>query len=144
MSTNSTIAVQHADGSVSQVYCHWDGYVSYNGKMLLNHYNSLLAAEKLVALGDISSLNKSIAGGAGHSFNCPVEGETTFYGRDRGETGTEPNVFETLSDYYTNFDGQEYNYLFRNGEWEVQTYKFDDQWLSVVEATERDAAADAE
>jgi len=143
MSTNSTIAVQHKDGSVSQVYCHWDGYVSWNGKMLLEHYNSLLAAEKLVALGDISSLNRSIAGGVGHTFNDPIKGETVFYGRDRNDPNTAPSVFATLSDYYSKFDGQEYNYLFRNGEWEVHSYN-SDGWTSVAEALEIESAARAE
>ena len=144
MATRSTIAVQHADGSVSQIYAHWDGYLSNNGKILVESYNTLAQAEALVALGDISSLDRSIECPSGHSFNSPAKGCTTFYGRDRGEEGTEPNVFETLSDYRTNFDGEEYNYLFRNGEWEVISYATDDQWLSVTEALEREAAAEAE
>ena len=28
MATTSTIAVQHTDGTVSQIYCHFDGYLS--------------------------------------------------------------------------------------------------------------------
>ena len=144
MSTNSTIAVQHADGSVSQVYCHWDGYVSWNGKMLIEHYNTLEKAEALVALGWISSLYPSIECPEGHSFETPVKGYTVVYGRDRGTENCEPATFETLSEYFLDGMDEEYNYLFRNGEWEVISYKTDNQRISVAEALEREDAAAAE
>jgi hypothetical protein len=38
MGTRSTIALEFADGTVEQVYCHWDGYLSNNGKILQAHY----------------------------------------------------------------------------------------------------------
>ena len=103
MATRSTIAVQHADGTVSQIYAHWDGYLSHNGRILFEAYNTQERAEALVALGDISSLDRSIEQPAGHSFNKPVEGCTVFYGRDRGEEdqgvrfwGFGKNVYQEL------------------------------------------------
>lgn len=144
MGTRSTIAVQHADGTISQIYCHWDGYLSYNGKILQEHYNSLERAEALVAIGDLSSLAPSCDCPEGHSFDTPAEGYCVAYGRDRGEDGTAPNVFETLSDYRSNFQDEEYNYLFRNGEWEVISYATDNEWVSLSDALEREAEAEAE
>ena len=94
MGTRSSISVQHTDGSISEVYCHWDGYVEHNGKLLVTHYNTQERAEALVALGDISALNKSIECPAGHSFNTPAEGCTIFYGRDRGEGGTQAKKYK--------------------------------------------------
>ena len=41
MATRSTIALEFADGTVQQVYCHWDGYLDYNGKLLAEHYTDL-------------------------------------------------------------------------------------------------------
>ena len=32
MGTRSTIALEFADGTVGQVYCHWDGYLSKIGR----------------------------------------------------------------------------------------------------------------
>ncbi len=29
-----------SDGIIKSIYCHWDGYPSNNGKILLEHYNS--------------------------------------------------------------------------------------------------------
>ena len=40
MATRSTIALEFADGTVEQVYCHWDGYLAHNGLMLLEHYSN--------------------------------------------------------------------------------------------------------
>ena len=121
MATRSTIAVEHADGTVSQVYCHWDGYLDHNGRMLVTHYNSLERAEALVALGSISSLAASIDCPNGHNFVQPVEGYTVFYGRDRGEDETEPNKFSNFEMYKYELEEQEYNYIFRNGEWKEGT-----------------------
>ena len=40
MATRSTIAIQLENGSINQVYCHWDGYLSNNGKILMEYYNN--------------------------------------------------------------------------------------------------------
>ena len=36
MSTRSYICVKQNDGSYKGVYCHWDGYLTYNGIMISN------------------------------------------------------------------------------------------------------------
>ena len=54
MSTRSFICVEQDDGSYKGVYCHSDGYLTYNGAMLLDHYNSREKADALIALGDLS------------------------------------------------------------------------------------------
>ena len=38
MSTRSHIGIWNEDGSLDVIYCHWDGYPSYNGAVLLHHY----------------------------------------------------------------------------------------------------------
>lgn len=108
MATRSTIAVQHADGTVSQIYCHFDGYLAGNGTTLQQHYNSLELAEALVAGGDMSALATTIAG-------------TEYY----TQSGEELNIckFATILDYARRRQDEEYNYLFLNGQWFV-----DDTW----------------
>ena len=91
MSTNSTIAVQHLDGTVSAVYCHWDGYLSYNGRILIDHYNSLEMAERLVDNGNISLLGDTI--------------DTTKFFQEH-ET-----VYADLHEYLSNGSFQKCNYL---------------------------------
>lgn len=121
MGTRSLIGVMHGD-NCKFVYCHWNGYVAHNGRILQEHYDSS-KANHLVALGGISSLNRNIEApeGAEHTLNKPAAGVTTFYGRDRGDKGME---FQSVN----NFDAflkevsdswAEYYYIMQDGEWFV-------------------------
>jgi hypothetical protein len=94
---------------VSQVYAHWDNYLEGTGKTLLACYNTLQLAEALVSGGNISSVGKDVD-------------STEYYGRDRGEEGTDAREFASLHDYDCGYESQEYNYLFRLGRWEVTPY----------------------
>jgi hypothetical protein len=90
MSTRSRIAIEKQDGTVESIYCHFDGYLSNNGEKLQNHYSTREKMEKLIELGDISSLG-----------NTPEE--TVAYHRDRGEdfnSKTYPNVATLFDDGY--------------------------------------------
>lgn len=128
MSTHSTIAVQYEDGTIQQSFCHWDGYLEHNGKILVDNYNTIDLAKTLIALGSISTLAERIFPGSGHSYNHPEKGVTVFYGRDRGDNDTEPEIFNSYADYEQNGGGEEFNYLFRNGHWECA---FDDKIVDV-------------
>jgi hypothetical protein len=56
MATRSAIALQLPNGSLSAVYCHWDGYPSHHLPILTGHYGSAKAAAALIRPGDISIL----------------------------------------------------------------------------------------
>ena len=130
MGTRSTIALEFADGTVEQVYCHWDGYLAHNGQILLEHYSNPFILRDLIDLGDISSLGKIV--GTKHPFS-PHEGETqkalyeaamaqgatTFYGRDRGENGVSARKFKDYADYVENHQYEEYDYILRSVEGEA-------------------------
>ncbi len=60
MGTRSRVGVMHGDVCKS-VYCHYDGYLEYTGKLLLDNYNSALA-NQLVARGDNSGVQNSLEG----------------------------------------------------------------------------------
>ena len=123
MGTRSRIGVMHGDKCKS-VYCHWDGYLGYYGKMLQEHYDSS-KANFLVALGDLSSLclEVEIPEGVEHSFDEPAGNITVFYGRDRGEKGTEFKVAHTFEQFLEqcNNCAAEYYYIMRDGVWYVGT-----------------------
>ena len=123
MGTRSRIGVMHGDKCKS-VYCHCDGYLGYNGKMLQEHYDSS-KANFLVALGDLSSLclEVEIPEGVEHSFDKPAGNITVFYGRDRGEKGTEFKVAHTFEQFLEqcNNCAAEYYYIMRDGVWYVGT-----------------------
>ena len=119
MGTRSRIGVMHGDKCKS-VYCHWDGYLAHNGAILETSYDSS-KANHLVALGDLSSLanNIEIPEGVEHSFENPAKDITVFYGRDRGEKGTEFKVAHTFAEFLEQCDncGAEYFYVMKDGVW---------------------------
>lgn len=117
MATRSRIGIEGKNG-ITSIYCHWDGYPEHNGKILVEHYADEAKIEQLMKLGNLSSLGAEI--GTKHDFDQRVEGECTFYGRDRGEkniTARKHIDVEAFLDYREDF-----NYLFRNGKWECFDY----------------------
>jgi hypothetical protein len=131
MGTRSAIAVAHGD-VIKAVYCHWDGYLEHNGRILQAHYPSHLA-NQLVSMGDISSLRPEI--GEKHAFspaiakmsideyNALYGNMTTFYARDRGEDGADWSVFNSREDFVSEMGhrGCVYLYLMDGGVWYVST-----------------------
>ena len=111
MGTRSTIALEFADGTVEQVYCHWDGYLEHNGKILAEHYSDPFKLRQLIDLGDMSSLGEKI--GTQHAFDRAPEGECTFYKRDRNEDGCTSKKFGNFADYVENHQYEEYEYILR-------------------------------
>lgn len=143
MATRSTIAVEHADGTVSQVYCHWDGYLTHNGQILVDHYDTQKKAELLVFLGSMSSLRpKCIPDPAKtHSSINPQDDVTTYYSRDNGEPFVKPSHYPTVDNYKRNLQCEEYDYFFTEGQWEVSNgcgYELVTQALEVAMLKETD------
>lgn len=156
MATRSTIALEFADGTVQQVYCHWDGYLEHNGKILKEHYSDPFKLRDLIDLGSLSSLapEVGVAHPFGH-FGTEMTQEQysekfgdmcTFYGRDRGESNTEPNFFKDLKDYYENCQGEEYDYILspRDGkpQWYVRFYSTQGNWIPLEHAFEEQKVAE--
>ena len=120
MATRSTIAVVNPDKTITQIYCHWDGYPSHNGRILKEEYNNLEKAQELVSLGDLSVLAERInPTDPNHSFDSAQEGVCVYYGRDRGEEGSEPRTFRNMDMFLLTGDIQEYNYVFVANEWHL-------------------------
>lgn len=145
MGTRSAIGIQNADGSVTAIYCHWDGYPSWNGKMLKDHYADEAKVRELIALGDISSLQKEV--GEKHPFDTyhlkesekdpRWENWTTAYMRDRGETGVDPQNYVSAADFFARFGmSAEYFYLFNEGKWLVMPVYGKATWRPVADYLE--------
>jgi len=113
MATRSRIGIEQEDGTVKSIYCHWDGYPSYNGFILNGFYRDRKEVESLINLGNISVLGKRSKPNPmlGHSFDKPQPDVTIAYGRDRGEDGVEARIDESV-DAYLASDVEEYGYLF--------------------------------
>ena len=149
MATRSAIAVQ--DGNKFKgIYCHWDGYVSNNGRILQEYYNRTKALE-LIALGDLSSLRPSI--GEKHPFSSHESKDVkltyeqyeaaygdmcTFYGRDREEVDTAYKTFDTLEAFIEHYEGcgcEYFYYMDEAGAWHVNAYN--KGWEPLTECVRR-------
>ena len=105
MATRSRIAIEKQDGTVDSIYCHFDGYIDGVGKTLFENYSDREKVEKLIELGDLSSLGSQIEPDSTkpHTFNNPQDDVTVAYHRDRGEDfhkSTDKNVETFFSDNF--------------------------------------------
>ena len=108
MATRSIIAKLDSKG-VKAIYCHNDGYLSNNGKILDQHYTHEVHVNQLLAEGDISSLRYTIE-------------DTTFYMRDRGESNKEATTLKdesALLEFAFESCDAEVVYMFAYGSWYV-------------------------
>ena len=106
MSTRSSIAIENEDGSITGIYKHSYGYISYTGKILLDKFNSEEKAKKLIMLGGLSWIDE--------------EGKACAYHRDRGEAW-EDNKPITSDNWeeHQKILSQEYDYVWSDGKWFV-------------------------
>ena len=123
MSTRGLIAIIDDDGSCRSIYCHHDMYPSHAGVVLMEHYCTREDVERLLALGDLSSLGDTLA-------------ECEAYCRDRGEELHEPTHWsnrwviarEAFDRFWAN-----YAYLFLDGVWHVSAGQ---GWMPVADRLE--------
>ena len=122
MGTRSTIAYKEGN-TIRAVYCHWDGYPSFNGRILQNFYQEARKIGQLVELGDLSSLGAEL--GVKHPFDERIDADEykdtrcTFYGRDRGEDGVDAKEFGDIQEWLDNYSWSDYAYLWNGTEWLV-------------------------
>ena len=108
MATRSVIA-KLDDKGVQAIYCHNDGYLSNNGKILDQHYQNEVKVDNLIAQGDASSLRDTIE-------------DTTFYMRDRGESNKEATTLKdesALLEFAFEKCDADYVYMYAYGSWYV-------------------------
>ena len=123
MATRSTIALEYADGTVGQIYCHWDGYLEHNGKILLESYTDPFKVRALLDGGDTSTLANDVE-------------DCEFYTK-RGEELNPQRMFKDYADYRANAQGEEYNYILRkDGVWYVSRGQ-DTEWKVLYDEVEK-------
>jgi len=135
MGTRSRIGYELPDHSVVSVYCHYDGYVEHNGKILVEHYQNRDDVIELIDGGSMSSLRTR----GTWDESSPLRDEKGEYINDAAgylkyKNDREPQPLyhtergEQLEVDHTDFDmfvsgkmgGEEYAYLFDlNGNWKA-------------------------
>lgn len=88
------------------IYCHWDGYFEYVGKLLKENYNDYEKALNLVSGGFCSSLEVD---------------SIKHYANRKGEEWEyiKPILGETPKDIYAKVGHNGYVYLFEDGAWKA-------------------------
>jgi hypothetical protein len=124
MSTRSTIALEFADGTVQQIYCHFDGYLSGVGAELVSDYSDPFALRDLIDEGDTSTIGSPYTG--------------------RGEELC-VRKYRDFNDYAANGQDEEYDYILRCVEgkaaWFVRCYATEGRFVSFETAREMEALA---
>jgi len=106
MGTRSNIAYEQPNGEVIVTYCHWDGYPTYNGQVLNDHYNNHKKAEEIANQGYLSSLRETVA--------LSIE--------DRAHQD-QPFVYSSIEAYINDINSDiEYAYIFTRGQWYCNEY----------------------
>ena len=125
MGTRSTIALEFADGTVEQVYCHWDGYLEHNGQILQKHYMDPFEVKALVSLGGFSSLRETFGETADEAYT------------QRGEEIC-INKYKDIAEYFAECQQEEYDYILRNVDgvatWFVRCYTTNGKWVTIGNA----------
>lgn len=134
MGTRSRIGIEMPDHSVVSVYCHWDGYVENNGRILVEHYQNREDVKELIDGGSMSSLRtthlwessavrdedgKIIEDENGIWTYSPIRDPQPLYHTERGE---ELDIQHTSFDEFVSgkLGGEEYAYLFDlNDNWKA-------------------------
>ncbi len=131
MATRSTIAIEYADGTVGMIYCHWDGYLEHNGRILQENWLDPFKVRELMDLGSISSLGKEI--GRKQNFDDRSTHNRDWclaYGRDRGEAEVGAQRFDSYEHYLESAQREEYNYILRQvnerAVWFVQDWRVEE------------------
>jgi len=92
MATRGTIALEYADGTVQQIYVHWDSYLAGVGQELVDDYSDPFKLDELIAQGDTSTI-----------------------GDPYTRRGEELNIryYANFDDYVKNGQREEYDYILR-------------------------------
>lgn len=99
MGSRAHIAVEHADGTATWSYVHFDGYVSYTGMRLQLNYNSYESACKLVEYPSVNIVR---------SDACHL--------RPIDTSNTRPRAVNSIS----NVPYCEYTYIWHNSKWWIK------------------------
>ncbi|WJZ47943.1 hypothetical protein [Synechococcus phage DSL-LC03] len=134
MGTRSRIGIELTDHSVVSVYCHWDGYPEFNGKMLVKHYQEREDVQELIDGGSMSSIRTRSTWSTGSSLRDEVgeyitddegflmsEGDRDPQPLYHTERGEEIDIMHSSFDQFVSDNcGEEYAYMYDlNGTWKA-------------------------
>ena len=125
MATRSRIGIQLKDNSVLSVYCHSDGYPSFNGRVLREHYTTVEKVRNLIDGGNISCLHTNAGW---NNETLPEVGPLYYTSRGESLEMNAPRYDESIFDFLDKKNNEEYAYIWTvNNEWKcLDMHSFDD------------------
>lgn len=139
MSTRSAIVEKTDTGEFRGIYCHGNGYLSHNGRILLEHYTNPQKVSELISLGDIASLGNRVSPNEheAHSYDNPVKDITVAFLRDRYEPEDEVSTTVGISlEEVLDCIDHNFAYVFIHNEWYIYDYEQKLIKLSSIELTD--------
>ena len=136
MGTRSRIGIQLSDDSILSVYCHYDGYPSFNGKVLREFYNTKERVSRLINGGDMSC---TWTNAGWNNETLPEMGPLHYTMRGESIENNAPELSKDHGEYLkmSADSDEEYSYLFADGEWICyNTRSWDDAFMEKVEIPE--------
>ena len=115
MATRGRVGLELSNGNILSIYSHWDNYPEWAGRILRTHYNTREKVEELIDGGDVSCLWTDEKFRTAEGVENKSEYGPQYYS-ERGDD-CPPRLDADLCEYLLPANGEEYHYLFRNGEW---------------------------
>ena len=130
MATRARIGLQVGNAIIS-VYHHWDGYPQWLGRILNTHYTTKSQVIDLIDGGDMSSCWTDTVWGEERTDGQKYGPETY---AARGED-CPPRLDESITEFIN--DGEEFGYVFKDGEWFCyDTKTWSDTFAQVIDIPE--------
>ena len=106
MSTSARIAKREDDGTVRSVYCHYDGYPSYAGKLLRHYYTDPEIVDIVMNFGNFRALEEHVS-------------DISFYITASSPMDERAMRHASMGDFleYGSKSASEYLYLFDQNRW---------------------------
>ncbi len=113
MSTRATIGIKQSNGTITCIYCWYDGYPKYTGHILAKYYDTPEKIETLMKGGHIGTIKPT-----------PELCTHMSWHGDKTPNNRQAQIYQDIEHYkrrilQINFD---YGYLFEDGKWKVFTY----------------------
>ena len=113
MGTRSRIGIQLQDESIVSVYCHFDGYPAFNGRVLRDNYDTV---EKVKELIDGGNMSCTWTNAGWQNETLPESGALYYTSRGESLEDNAPRIDDDITEFLDN--GEEYAYIFtRADEW---------------------------
>jgi len=125
MGTRSRIGIQLKDDSILSVYCHYDGYPSFNGRVLRDEYDTVEKVKELIDGGDMSCVWTNAGW---NNETLPKMGPLYYTMRNESLESNAPRYDESIFDFLDKKNNEEYAYIWTvNNKWVcMKMNQFDD------------------